>query len=369
MNKIKVGIIGCGNISSIYIKNLSDVFEITEVVACADLDIEKAKAKAEEFNIPVYCSVDRLLAMPEISVVVNLTGPCAHADICIAALNANKHVYVEKPLAVTLEDGRNILNKAEETGLLVGCAPDTFLGASLQLSRKLIDDGWIGTPVAATAFMMAHGPEDWHPNPDFFYKTGGGPLFDMGPYYLTALVSMLGPIERVSGTTKTSFSERVIRNPSARYGETIPAEVPTHISANLNFHTGVLATLITSFDVWATNVPRIEIYGTEGTLNIPDPNHFHGPALIKRRREPEWQEIHPVHSYTDNSRGIGVADLAHALSSGRTHRASAQMGYHILETMHAVINSAEDGECKTLTSSCERPRILPFDLLHGRLDG
>ena len=368
MEKVKVGIIGCGSISGIYMKTLTEVFEITEVVACADIDVEKAKAKAEEFKIPKYCSVEQLLGDPEINLVVNLTIPSAHSEVCMAALEAGKHVYVEKPFAVVLEEGLKVLKKAKEKGLLVGCAPDTFLGAGLQMSRKLIDEGWIGKPVAAMASMMGHGPEDWHPNPDFFYKTGGGPLLDMGPYYITALISILGPVKSVIGTAKISAEERVIGNPALRYGEKIKVEVPTHVAANLNFHSGATATLITSFDVWKSDVPRIEIYGTDGVLSIPDPNRFSGPIRIVRRGMKEWKEIPPLHTYIDNSRGLGVADMAHAVLSGRKHRASGEMGYHVLETMHAIINSSNAGRYMELTSTCERPDPFPLGLLHGCLD-
>jgi len=368
MEKIKVGIVGCGTISSIYIKVLTEVFEIIDVVACADIDIEKAKAKAEEFKIPKYCSVEQLLGDSEIKLVINLTIPSVHADVCMSILEAGKHVYVEKPFAVVLEDGLRVLNKAKEKGLLVGCAPDTFLGAGLQMCRKLIDEGWIGTPVAATAFMMGHGPEDWHPNPDFFYKAGGGPLFDMGPYYITAFISMLGPIKSVMGSATVSFKERIIGNQASRYGEKIKVEVPTHVAANLNFHSGAVATLITSFDVWGSEVPRIEIYGTDGTLSVPDPNGFYGPVCVLRKGTTEWKEIPPLYSYVDNTRGLGVADMAYALLSGRKHRASGQLGYHVLEAMHAIINSSSEGRTLDLVSTCEKPAPLPLGLLHGRLD-
>jgi predicted dehydrogenase len=220
MNKVKVGIIGCGNISDIYFRNLMQTFQITEVAACADLIAERAAEKAKEFNVPKACSVEELLADPEIRIVVNLTIPAAHTEINLAALNAGKHVHCEKPLAITREDGKKVMDLAKEKGLLAGCAPDTFLGGGLQTCRKLVDDGWIGAPVAATAFMTCHGHESWHPSPEFYYQVGGGPMFDMGPYYLTALVSLLGPARRVTGSARISFPQRTITS-APKFGKII----------------------------------------------------------------------------------------------------------------------------------------------------
>ena len=294
-NKVKVGIIGCGNISRQYCEGMG-IFPILEIAACADIEIDRAKERAEEYNIPKACSPDELLADPEIQIVVNLTIPAAHAEVNTAALNAGKHAYCEKPFSIYREDGQKVLALAKEKGLMVGCAPETFMGGGIQTCRKLIDDGWIGQPIAASAFMMGHGPEAWHPNPDFFYQTGGGPMFDMGPYYLTALVNLLGPVKSISAMAQSSFAERVISNPNNRFGEKIPVDVPTHVSGNLGFASGAIGTLIVSFDVWGSQLPRIEIYGSEGTILVPDPNTFGGPVYIKKagydvRNRTDWEEV------------------------------------------------------------------------------
>lgn len=367
MNKVKVGIIGCGNISGIYLKNCTQVFKVLDVVACADLEMERAKTKAEEFNIPKACTVEELLADPEIQIVVNLTIPKAHAEVCLAALEAGKSVYVEKPLAITREDGLKVLETARAKGLLVGCAPETFMGGGIQTCRKLIDDGWIGEPVAATAFMMCHGHESWHPDPEFYYKVGGGPMFDMGPYYLTALVNLIGPVRRVTGSARITFPERTITS-APKYGTKITVDTPTHVAGVMDFENGAVGTIITSFDVWGAQLPRIEIYGTTGSLSVPDPNTFGGPVYIKRQGASQWSEVPLTHGYTENSRGIGVADMAYALLSGRSHRANGEMAYHVLDIMHAFHDASRDGKHCELKSTCTRPAPLPMDIAVGALD-
>ncbi|SFV04715.1 Gfo/Idh/MocA family protein [Alicyclobacillus macrosporangiidus] len=367
MGRVKVGVVGCGVISSTYIKNLKN-FDVLDVVACADLVLERAQMRATEFGIPKACSVDELLADPEIDIVVNLTVPKAHAEVTLAALESGKHVYVEKPLAIHLNDGRRILDLAKSKGLLVGCAPETFMGGGLQTCRKLIDDGWIGKPIGATAFLLKSGPESWHPDPEFFYQTGGGPLFDMGPYYLTALVHLLGPIRHVSGSARITFPERLITS-EPKFGQRITVEVPTHVVAILEFDNGAIGNLITSFDVIHSEITRkIEIYGTEGTLSVPDPNTFGGPVRIRRQGAERWDEIPLTHGYSDNSRGIGVADMAHALRTGRAHRVHGEMAFHILEVMHGIYTSSASGHKYEVTSTCQRPSPLPMGLLPWTLD-
>ncbi|HXI17430.1 MAG TPA: Gfo/Idh/MocA family oxidoreductase, partial [Chloroflexota bacterium] len=257
-DKVKVGIIGCGVISGIYLKNLP-AFELVDVVACADLVLERAQARAQEFGIVKACLPDELLADPEVNLVVNLTIPKAHALVALAAVDAGKSVYNEKPLAVQREEGEELLRRAKARGVLVGGAPDTFLGGGIQTCRKLIDDGAIGEPVAATAFMAGHGHEHWHPDPAFYYQPGGGPMFDMGPYYLTALISLIGPVRRVAGSARVTFPERIITS-KPKAGETIRVETPTHVAGTLDFASGAVGTVITSFDVWAHSLPRVEIY-------------------------------------------------------------------------------------------------------------
>jgi predicted dehydrogenase len=363
--RIKVGVIGTGNILQAYVKGCR-AFDILEIAACADIDRRKAEEKAGSFNIPRVCSVDELLADPGIEIVVNLTVPKAHAEVSLAAIDARKNVYSEKPLAVTCRDGQKILTAAQEGGLRVGCAPDTFLGGGGQTCRKLIDDGEIGESVAAVAFMTCHGHESWHPNPDFYYQEGGGPMFDMGPYYLTALVNLLGPVRRVTGSTRISFPERIA---TSRWhgGRRIPVEVPTHIAGVLDFVDGSVGTIITSFDVWAASLPRIEIYGSEGSLSVPDPNGFGGRVLLHRAGADGWSEVPLTHS-AEVGRGIGVADMAYAIVHGRPHRASIERAFHVLEVMQAFEEASQGGGHIAIASRCSRPAPLPLGLKGGELD-
>ena len=363
---VKVGIIGCGNISTTYLKNMTQVFDILEVVACADLLRERAQARAQGFEGVEARTVESLLADPAIEIVVNLTPPGVHAQVALAALRAGRSVYNEKPLAVTRREGRELLETAKAQGVLLGCAPDTFLGGGLQTCRKLIDDGWIGEPVAAAAFMMSHGHESWHPDPEFFYKPGGGPMFDMGPYYLTALVSLIGPVRRATGSARVTFPERTITS-EPKAGHVIEVEVSTHIVGVMDFAGGAVGTIITSFDVWDGHLPRIEVYGTEGSLTCPDPNTFGGPVLVKRGRG-EWAEVPLTHGYTESSRGLGVADMAYALRSGRAHRASGRLAYHVLDLMCAFQEASDSDRHVSLESTCERPAPLPLGLRHGEVD-
>jgi Predicted dehydrogenases and related proteins len=363
---VKIGIVGCGNISGIYLKN-AKILEALEVVACADLIPERAKARAEEFGVPKACAVEELMADPEVEIVVNLTVPQAHGEVALQAVRAGKSVYNEKPLTTEREEAQELLAEAKKRGVLVGGAPDTFMGAGIQTCRKLIDDGWIGEPVAATAFMLSRGHESWHPDPAFYYQRGGGPMFDMGPYYLTALVTLLGPVARVTGAARATFPERIITS-KPKFGERIKVEVPTHIAGIMQFASGAIGTIVTSFDVWGGNVPHIEIYGTEGTLSVPDPNGFGGPVRIRRAGAREWSEVPHTHGYSENSRGLGVADMAYALRTGRPHRASGELAYHVLDIMHAFHEASEKGVHIELESTCSRPAALPMGLMPGRLD-
>jgi predicted dehydrogenase len=354
---MNIGIIGCGNISNAYI-TASKQFRILNMVGCADLDFGRAQAKAAEHGIKAY-TVDDILADPDIHILINLTVPAAHYDVAMKIIAAGKHVYNEKPLTLNRTDGLALLDAAKAKGVRVGCAPDTFLGGGHQTCRKLIDDGWIGKPIAATAFMMGHGPEGWHPDPEFFYKSGAGPLFDMGPYYLTWLIDFLGPIAGVTAATRISFPERMIGS-AAKYGQIIQVEVPTHVVGLLHFESGALGTLITSFDVWESALPRIEIYGSEGTISVPDPNTFDGIIRVSRYHHEDWQEVPFTHGYTEGLRSIGVADMAHAIRENRPHRASGDLAFHVLDTMQTIIESAEQGKYLPLSRSCERPAALPI---------
>ena len=361
----KVGIIGCGNISGIYFE-AGKTFDILNIVGAADLVRKRAEDKAAEHNCKAM-TVEELLADPDIQIVMNLTIPNAHASVALAALEAGKCVHNEKPLAITREDGSKMLDLAKSKNLRVGCAPDTFMGGGIQTCRKLIDDGWIGEPIGATAFMMCHGHEGWHPDPEFYYKAGGGPMFDMGPYYLTALVNLMGPVKRVTGSTRITFPERVIGSEPKR-GTVIRVDVPTHVVGVMDFANGAVGNIITTFDVWAAELPRIEIYGTEGTLSVPDPNTFGGPVRVRRAGAGEWSEVPLTHGYAQNSRGIGVADMAYALRSGRPHRASGDLAFHVLDIMHAFHDASLEGKHIELQSTCAQPAPLPLGLRHGTLD-
>lgn len=358
MNKMKVGIIGCGNISPAYMKNIPN-YEHLELYACADLDVSRAQARAEEFAIPHAYTVEQLLGDPQVDMVINLTIPAVHAEVCIQILEAGKHAYVEKPLAVTREEGQQILEVAKRNGLLIGSAPDTFLGGGIQTAIKLIEDGWIGTPIAATAFMMSKGHEHWHPDPEFYYAKGGGPMFDMGPYYLTALVALLGPIRRITGSTSISFPERTISSEKKR-GQKIKVDTPTHVAGVMDFHSGAIATLVTSFDIMAgTQLPHIEIYGSHGSLSVPNPNIFGGEVKI-RKGGSDWENIPLSHGYKENNRGLGVAAMAQALITGDSsaHRANGELAYHVLEAMHGFHDASDSGQHYVMKSSCERPAAL-----------
>lgn len=362
---VGIGLVGCGFISGIYLENLRR-FSNVSVVACADADPARAEARGQEFEVPVARSVEALLDDPSVDIVLNLTTPDAHGSVARAAIGAAKSVYNEKPLALSLDEGRQLVAAATAAGVRLGAAPDTFLGAGLQTCRRLIDTDAIGRPVAASAFMLNRGHERWHPNPEFFYRPGGGPLFDMGPYYLTALVTLLGPVRRVTGSARASFPERTITS-QPRAGETIPVEVPTHLAAVLDFDQGAIATLVTSFDVWASETPRLEIYGASGSLSLPDPNTFGGPVRL-RAAAADWADVPVPATYAANSRALGVADMAAALRSGRAHRANGDLALHTLEIMHAVETASHDGRHVAITTRPERPAPLPTNLGDWELD-
>lgn len=351
---INIAIIGCGNISDIYLQNLT-YFEITNVVAVADIDMNRAESQAAEYEVPYALTPDAVLADPDIDIIVNLTPPNVHAQVALAALQHDKSVYNEKPLTIALDDARQLLALADANGLLVGCAPDTFLGAGIQTCQKLIADGVIGKPIAATAFMLNHGHEHWHPNPAFYYQVGGGPMFDMGPYYLTALSVLMGRVRRVTGSTQVTFAERTVTS-QPNFGQTIQVDVPTHVVGVLEFDAGAVATIITSFDVWAATTPHIEIFGTEGTISVPDPNRFGGEVRLWRNGA--WETVPLVAGFPANSRGLGVAEMAHAWLQGRTPRASGALGLHVLEIMHAIHESAAAGQHIDITSGFPMPPLL-----------
>ena len=352
--KTNIAIVGCGNISDTYFKNCP-AFGLN-VVACTDMDMSRAEAKAELFGITAQ-SLDEVLADSSIELIINLTPPITHAEVSRAALNAGKHIYSEKPLATDRTDGGQLLELAESKGLRIGCAPDTFLGGGLQTCRRLLDEGVIGEPVAAVAFVAGRGMEMWHPNPGFFYQPGAGPMFDIGPYYLTALVNMLGPVRRVTGSARISFPERLITSQPLA-GTKIKVNTPTHVTGVLDFVSGPVATVIASFDVWASSLPRIEIYGSEGSLSIPDPNTFGGPVRVKLAQDEEWRDVPLTHGHTEESRGLGVRDMAEALAENRPHRANGEMAFHVLDLMQSFEEASISGKHIEIQSRCERPEAL-----------
>jgi predicted dehydrogenase len=351
-----VAVIGCGWVSDVYLTNLVSSPDV-RVAGCADLDPGRAAAKAAKHGVPAR-SVDDLLADPDVSIVVNLTPPRAHQPLNLAAVEAGKAVYTEKPLAETRAEATALRRRASAAGVRVGCAPDTFLGAGLQTCRRLLDDGAIGTPVAATAFMAVAPVESWHPDPPaFVYQPGAGPLFDMGVYHVTALVALLGPVRSVTAMAATPFATRTIRS-GPRRGQTVPVAVPTHVSACLQMAGGALATLVTTFDTQAHSLPQVEIYGTEGTLACPDPNEFGGPVRLARNRADGWTEMPLGPGPAGNARGIGVADLARAQRTGRRHRADCALAYHVLDVLESILDSARTGAHVIVESTCERPEPI-----------
>jgi predicted dehydrogenase len=358
MKKQRIGIVGAGKISGIYLKNLTSLFkERVEVSVVTDVVYDNAAKAAEEYHIRHIKDLDSLVQDPEVDIVLNITPPQGHFEVAKKAIAAGKHVYNEKPLCVTREDADWLLKTASEKKVRIGCAPDTFLGAGLQTCRKIIDDGWIGKPLAVNAFMMSRGPEHWHPNPEFFYKTGGGPMFDIGPYYLTALVHLLGPVARVSGSAQKGFATRTITSEPLK-GTVVDVEVPTHIAGILDFVGGAVGTITTSFDVWSHSMPPIEIYGAEGTLLAPDPNTFGGPVKVRRFRDESWYAFPLINAFTENSRGLGLVDMAEAITEGRPHRASGELASHILEIMHGIHDASASGIYYQLTTTCKRPEAV-----------
>ena len=372
---LRVGLIGCGRISDIYLKTCAKFPELS-IRACASLQIEESRAKASQYGIPIACTPEQALDNPEIDCILNLTIPTAHAGIARAALEAGKHVYSEKPFVTELAEGKAILELARAKGLYVGNAPDTFLGGRLQTCRKLIDQGVIGKPTGVTAFVGTHGVERHNPNPDFYYHVGGGPLLDLGPYYLTAMIFLLGPIKRVCGLSKRTFDRRMIEN-GPRNGEWMNVEVDTHSLCLLEFDSSVIGSMTMSFDIWDSQTPRLEIYGEEGTICIPDPDPVHGANIFQgdvwyRTRETSrwthiprpagrehWQIAENTHGFNEDSRGLGLLDLAYAVRDRRPVRASGSLAYHVLEVMLGIMQSQEEGRYQPIHSRCNAPEPLP----------
>jgi predicted dehydrogenase len=353
---VGVGVVGCGVISRTYLNTLLGLPQV-RVVAIADRDDTRAKAVAKEHGVSA-ATVDELLARSEVGIVLNLTTPRAHAEVALRAIAHSKAVHNEKPLAATTKDAAEILTAAEQAGVTVTCAPDTVLGTGIQTARKAIDDGAIGAPIAATATLGVPGHERWHPNPDFYYLPGGGPLLDMGPYYITALVTMLGPVAEVVGASSRTRPERTIAS-GARAAERIPVAVDTHVTGVLVHDSGVLSTLVMSFDVAATNAAPIEVHGTDGSLTAPDPNEFDGTTLIRRPGETAWSPVPVSAGYLDSARGIGIVDMA-AMDDGEPPRASGALAYHVLDVMESLLRSAQVQRAVSVSSTCTRPTPVPL---------
>lgn len=362
---LRVAVIGCGNISDIYLKTMPK-FAALRVVGVADLDAARAKAHAEKYGIARAIPLEHVFDDPEVDLILNLTTPESHASIAIRALESGKHVYGEKPLALDVEDGRRVVALAQANGLRVGSAPDTVLGAGLQTCRALIEAGEIGEPIAASAFMTTPGHERWHPNPAFYYQPGAGPMFDMGPYYLSALINLIGPIAQVSGMARATYAERTITSEPKR-GETIRVNTPTHIASQLGFENGAIGTIVTSFDIWGAELPRIEIYGTKGSLSVPDPNTFGGAVRIKRR-ESDWETVALTRPYADNTRGLGVADLAESIAAGHTHRANGELALHVLEVMQATLDAAAQRRTIDIETRVDKPLPMASEPFAANLE-
>ncbi len=353
---LRIGAIGTGKISGQYFDSLTRLPNL-RLVAVADALEQTAKDVAAAQGVQAM-SMEDMLASDEIDAVLNLTTPQAHTPITLAALQAGKHVYLEKPFATSIADAQKTVEVANELGLRVGSAPDTVLGTGIQTARALIDDGSIGAPVGATAFMLGAGHESWHPNPAFYYEPGGGPLLDMGVYYLTALVTLLGPITHVSAMASRARDERVIPEGAPRAGEVLPVHVDTFVSATLRHANGAISTLVVSFDVVASEVPRIEVYGATGALSVPDPNTFDGEVRLGHKRV--FEAVEPMAGYRNAGRGYGLADMARAIVDGGPHRQSAELGYHVHEVMERIDESAKSGAVLELTSTCERAATVPL---------
>ncbi len=370
MKTVKIAMIGVGNISGIYLKNLTGLFKEVELIGVCDLVRERAEKAQQEYHIPkLYETMHDAFADPEVEVILNLTRPYEHFAVSKAALEAGKHVYSEKPLGADLEEGKELLKLAQEKGLHLGGAPDTFLGAGIQTCRRLIDDGYIGTPIGSAAFMIGRGPEPWHPDPEFFYKRGGGPMFDMGPYYLTAMVNLMGGVDKVFSASRASFPQRIIGSqPFA--GQKIDVEVNTFIAGTVQYQSGAIGTIFTTFDVYFPGEKRrfIEIYGTEGTLFVPDPNTFGGKVELYRPEEGVVREIPLMYGYPENSRALGLTDMCKAIRTGREARCDVQQTYHVLEMITGFETSAKTGEWTKIESEYHRTPPMVNPVLKGVLD-
>jgi predicted dehydrogenase len=370
--RLGIGIIGTGNISSAYLRAIlgSDGlpgFSVLDVKGLADMRPEAAEARAAEFGLKAM-SIDEMLADPEIALIINLTIPRAHVDVGLRCIAAGKHVYSEKPLGINFAEGKRLLEAAKAAGLRIGSAPDTFLGGSHQQARAVVDSGALGQLVGGTAFMQCPGHESWHPDPAFYYDIGGGPMLDMGPYYITNLVNLLGPVSQVSAMSSRLRTERTITS-APKNGQTMPVKIDTHVTGSLGFANGAIVQIAMSFDVAAHKHVPIELYGTEQTLIVPDPNFFGGEVETRKRgRDEQWMPVAVEAPYANgNYRSLGVADMALGILDNRPHRANGDLALHVLEVMEAFEHSARDGRTIKITTPVERPAPLATSLTNGQL--
>ena len=394
---VKIAMIGCGDISGIYLKNLTWTFKEVELWGVCDLRPERAEravnyVKGEiengaEVPVPkIYQNMYEAFDDPEVQVILNLTRPYEHYDVTKNALLAGKNVYSEKPLGISMEEGDELAELAESKGLHLGGAPDTFMGAGIQTCRRLIDDGYIGDVIGANVSMICRGHETWHPDPEFYYKRGGGPMMDMGPYYVTALVNLLGEAKALTGMTKKSFDKRLITS-KPHNGEIIDVDVDTHLAGNILFANGAIASIFTTFDVYYTQQAHFEVYGTKGTLAVPDPNTFGGPVLLYRPEDfvagptvdpalrkiefdpyTKFRQIPLMYDYRENSRALGLADMCKSMETGRPWRANFRQQHHVLEILTGFSKASESGKFLELKTSYTRPEIMKNNPLHGVLD-
>ncbi len=363
----RIGFVGVGAISGIYLENITNRFKDIEIIGVCDLIRERAENAVKKYNIPkLYNDMYELFADPDVDIVLNITRPYEHYEVTKAALLAGKPVYSEKPLGATWEEGLELVKLAEERGLWIAGAPDTYMGAGIQTCRKLTDEGAIGDVVGATAFMTCHGHESWHPDPEFYYKFGGGPMLDMGPYYVTALVNLMGGVKRVGGMISTPFATRTCTCPQ-HDGEVITVDVPTSYYGVMEFESGAVASILTSFDIYGAKLPIIEIYGSKGTLRVPDPNCFGGPVVLHTPEQGDV-EIPLTFDYPENSRALGLAEMASALKAGRRPRASYKQTLHVLEVLTGFERAAKSGGYLELTTAYEREAPMACGLPHGVLD-
>ncbi len=364
---LNVGMVGVGCISGIYLENFTNVFRDVKLVAVCDLIRERAENAQKKYGIEKrYDTMEQLFADPDIDIVLNLTRPYQHYEVSKAALLAGKHVYSEKPLGADLQEGEDLVRIAKEKGLWIGGAPDTFMGAGIQTCRKLIDEGLIGDVIGGRAAMAGHGMETWHPDPDFYYQRGGGPLLDMGPYYITALINLLGGVKSVYGYTATGYSERLI-TAEPHVGEIIKVNTPTHIESILHFDSGVRVSLLTSFDIYQSRQYNIELYGTKGTLYVPDPNMFDGKIEFFNGETGQMESYPLVFDYAANSRCLGLDDMAKAIETGRRGRTTYLQTLHVLEIMASVYESAKLDAPITLKTHFDREAPMDPSLPHGIL--